>query len=256
MTLEIFIDHRETKLKQYFSGKDSIQFVNLELGDILINYNQELFLIIERKTLDDLSASIKDGRYKQQKLRLFNHYPKHKIMYIIEGNMNQSNNTLISGLSIYTLFSSIINCLLRDNLFVYKTLNIQETIQFIENMIIKLQKQGISFTLTKSNQDLKNEFQHSMIQKKKKHNITPELCFIGQLCQIPGISMKKATKIAEIYPNMNAIFKKLSLLAKTEQITELSKIQLSQKQNKKGKTVVRTLGKKSAEVIIQFLALS
>lgn len=255
MTLEIFIDNRETKLKQYFKNKDNITFSNLELGDILIHYNDELFLIIERKTLNDLSASIKDGRYKQQKIRLLNHYPKHKIMYIIEGDMNQSNDKNIFGLTIYTLFSSIINCLLRDNINVYKTFNIEETIQFIENISLKIEKQGVSFLNNKSSNDLTTEFQNSLIHKKKKGNVTPELCFLGQLCQIPGISMKKAKKISEKFKNIKSLILELSVLDKTEQILKLSKIEMSQKLNKNGKNVIRTLGKKSAEIIIQYLEL-
>ena len=34
--------------------------------------NESILVLIERKTYDDLSTSIKDGRYKEQKNRILN----------------------------------------------------------------------------------------------------------------------------------------------------------------------------------------
>ena len=47
-----------------------IEYVPLPLGDIIICDEEEELLIIERKTLQDLAASIKDGRYEEQSYRL------------------------------------------------------------------------------------------------------------------------------------------------------------------------------------------
>ena len=78
--LHIIIDNREQKIKQKLTVEKYpfISYENLELGDILVKYDNELLLIIERKTLSDLASSVKDGRYKQQKIRLLNNFPKHK----------------------------------------------------------------------------------------------------------------------------------------------------------------------------------
>ncbi|KAL0872937.1 hypothetical protein Bca101_022642 [Brassica carinata] len=48
-----------------------------------------LDFIVERKTVDDMRSSIKDGRYRDQKLRLQRSGLK-KLMYILEGDPNQS----------------------------------------------------------------------------------------------------------------------------------------------------------------------
>ena len=46
-----------------------------------------MLLLIERKTLNDLSTSIKDGRYKEQKNRILNSIPSCvRKLYIFEGN--------------------------------------------------------------------------------------------------------------------------------------------------------------------------
>jgi ERCC4-type nuclease len=65
----------------------------LPLGDIIIcGDNNDEKVIIERKTLRDLSASIKDGRYEEQSYRLNGiSHPNHNIIYLIEGSMEKMN---------------------------------------------------------------------------------------------------------------------------------------------------------------------
>jgi ERCC4-type nuclease len=65
---------------------------NLPLGDFIISDEKEDKLIIERKTISDLLASIKDGRYDEQSYRLngLNHH-NHNIIYLIEGDVNKFN---------------------------------------------------------------------------------------------------------------------------------------------------------------------
>jgi len=55
---------------------------NLPIGDFIISDNKEDKLIIERKSVTDLLASIKDGRYEEQSYRL-NGLPihNHNIIY-------------------------------------------------------------------------------------------------------------------------------------------------------------------------------
>ena len=248
--IEIIIDSRETKLKNHFLNLPYIKIKNLELGDIIIKHNSEIVVVIERKRLDDLASSIKSGRYKQQKLRLLSTYPKHTILYLIEGNLNQPSKELISGLNYYTLTSSLINCLLRDDLKIYKTIDIHETIKFIENFITKLQKQGTSFLKKKTNKETIDEFNNSLIKRNKKQNLTPTLCFLGQLCQIPGISIIKAKPIVEKYENIaNLIMAyESSGLTEDEKKMFLSNIVYSTNNEK-----IRKIGKKASITIYEYL---
>ena len=83
MLLEILIDNRENKLKEFFDNhvfKDSkqtpeITYSNLDIGDIIIKKDGKTLLIFERKSIPDLYSSINDGRYKEQKIRLLNNFP-------------------------------------------------------------------------------------------------------------------------------------------------------------------------------------
>ena len=57
--------------------------------------DEEEIIIIERgegKTISDLTASIKDGRYKEQSYRLDGYsIHNHNIIYLIEGNLNRAS---------------------------------------------------------------------------------------------------------------------------------------------------------------------
>jgi ERCC4-type nuclease len=90
----IKIDTRETELfkkcqdlvlnNQKFKNIKLIS-ETLPLGDIIVNDGENDCIIVERKTLSDLAASIKDGRYEEQSYRLngLNHH-NHNIIYLIE----------------------------------------------------------------------------------------------------------------------------------------------------------------------------
>jgi crossover junction endonuclease MUS81 len=144
--MNIVIDVREKLLfencnyliKSNTTFKDiTIKSKNLDLGDIIIkDKDNNDILIIERKTISDLICSIKDGRYKEQKERLLHSIKNNvrKIM-LIEGN-NMNNFTL----STKTFNSVIINTLLRDNIHIHITKSIEDTIEFIENIILNIPK--------------------------------------------------------------------------------------------------------------------
>ena len=90
--VEIIIDSRELKLKEIIS-KDlnlNIEFKNLDLGDIVFKKNDKEILIVERKTINDLYSSIRDGRYKEQKIRLLSN-SNANLFYILEGNIDECN---------------------------------------------------------------------------------------------------------------------------------------------------------------------
>ena len=87
--MSLKIDCREKDLIQCCSlvNKDiSVDIIQLPLGDCIINNS----LIIERKTLTDLAASIKDGRYREQSFRLQKSLEEgYKVLYLIEGNLDR-----------------------------------------------------------------------------------------------------------------------------------------------------------------------
>ena len=68
---KITFDNRETKLISIATQQNLVHSVaQLNIGDILVssiipNEEQKIIYIFERKTIEDLIASIKDGRYNE-----------------------------------------------------------------------------------------------------------------------------------------------------------------------------------------------
>ena len=94
--MRIIFDYREKDItticeniieKEKLSDNITITTERLDIGDIIIkDDNDKELLIIERKSIKDLMSSIKDGRYKEQSLRLnSSDIHNHNIIYLIEG---------------------------------------------------------------------------------------------------------------------------------------------------------------------------
>ena len=95
--VKIIIDHTEHTIISALNKKAGYSIDNLSVGDFHVYFGNELILIIERKTISDLSASIKDGRLTSQIFRIKNYCIEHKIpftsvMILIE-NDTLSHNT-------------------------------------------------------------------------------------------------------------------------------------------------------------------
>lgn len=174
----IIIDYRERKLIDCFQNTHDFQIENLIIGDIIIKKQDTPVLIIERKTISDLEASIKDGRWHEQKLRLLN--SQCKILYLIE---NEKNKQPFPHQK-----SVILNTLLRDNCPVFLTNDILDTMNTILMLDKKIQTEQFTPLDTPA------------IQIKKKDVINNNI-FLHQLTVIPGISIKTAQEIIKHYKN-------------------------------------------------------
>lgn len=209
-SLEFVIDNREhaliEKLQELKDEKKintniDIKTEQLDVGDILYRQNGETVLIVERKTVIDLKASICDGRGREQKARLLGTVPRHRILYLVEGNMNRSFSYKISGLPVSTLLGSIINTQLRDGIKVYKTASLEETAYYLTKLYEKLLKDGGVYFCDEESKSLDNNYTSSL-KKSKKANMTPNVWFCSSLSLIPQVTEKVASVIIEKYPTM------------------------------------------------------
>ena len=99
----IEVDYREKKLIKILKSLLEVhEFKNITI-DVkntrrYNNKNEEKeFMIIERKSLNDLASSIKDGRYREQSYRLTNTpLHNHRIVYLIEGDLSMWSNNRIN----------------------------------------------------------------------------------------------------------------------------------------------------------------
>ena len=92
----IRVDTREDALHGMFklNSAHELRSESLPVGDVIISSTDETVRIVfERKTLLDLAASIRDGRYKEQSHRLqaIPGVHCHNVVYIIEGDLARYN---------------------------------------------------------------------------------------------------------------------------------------------------------------------
>jgi ERCC4-type nuclease len=234
MKLTLIIDTRETG-----SVAKELDILNvpytiepLSVGDFLIKNEETDLAVWERKTCADLSASVNDGRYAEQKGRLFSLTCKWK-GYILEGYYPESNTNLIPR---STIDSIKLGLSMRDNFIIHEVANSKHTAIFLMKMLKKIPEY-----LKENVQDRRDKYDDALIKSMsiiRKDNMTPELCFISQLCQIPGISYTIAQSIKDRFANMKELLNNLNFKL-------LSEVQCS---------ASRKLGKVLATRIIEYMS--
>ena len=214
--ISFIIDNRERALINKFETLNLVHNVKqLDLGDIIVEDNsnendvKELF-IIERKTVRDLIASVKDGRYKEQKIRLEamkSNGECREILYIVEGDLNIGLNDD----EIKTFNGSIISTQMRDSINVIRTMNINETVDFL----LRLKSRCISNDCwEKKGKKNKNDDEQylSTIKRKKGNNITKNGCQLLIISSVPGVSQETAKVIINKYGSIRGLFDNYSKL--------------------------------------------
>jgi ERCC4-type nuclease len=206
--MKLLVDGREGKIKEMINYDLNITLTNLDIGDFVFKDDtDETLLLIERKTLSDLSSSIKTGRYREQKKRILSSVSKEKVIYLIEGRLDEPKTTSSKfskyGLPISTLISTTINLILRDNIKVIFTKDLEDTFRWLEMIYNKIEDKLI--LNSKKNEDEEKIEYLECLKTVKKDNVTKDNCYILQLSQIPGVSVKIATAIAAKYPSFKKI---------------------------------------------------
>lgn len=237
MTIKITIDYRDNSLfelcNEYMNTHNIKNIIleskNLPIGDIVLSDNNNELIMIERKSLQDLASSIKDGRYNEQSFRLNAcNIHNHNIIYLIEGDWNHySKSKYTKSINQHTLMSSIISINYYKGYSVYRTLNISETALYIVYLADKLQREyskkkpyymnqsittdteindttnginlelNINDVISTNHIDTSTNKEHysEVVKKVKKDNIT--IHNIGEilLSQIPNVSTQSAIAI-------------------------------------------------------------
>jgi len=179
-----------------------IRSERLPIGDVILydpTQGQEKDIVIfERKTLADLAASIRDGRYKEQSFRLIESaattgFHTHHIVYIIEGDLSRydERHTQITKTA---LQSAMVSLLYYKGFSVIRTMNLGETADFIIHFADKVAKEGpLSITETAA------AYSEVSTKKEKRDFITRVNIGEIMLAQVPGISAKMAAAILAKY---------------------------------------------------------
>jgi len=278
--MQLIIDNREPNelISLLKSRIENVTLGNLNLGDIIFkNDNGDMVLIFERKSLSDLIASIKDGRYNEQSFRLSEcETDNRNIYYIIEGNImnfcNKNNETLQK-----MLFSSMLSLSHKKGFSLLHTSNLIETAEFIIRFYEKLKankgkkeckkedkceqdkgtkeeckneeckkedkneecKKEDKGEQDKGEQDKQNNVKYSEVVKSvKKANITKDNINEIMLSSIPGISVIVASELMKEYKTINNLINKL---LENNNCLENFKINFKNGERKIGKNIINNI---------------
>jgi ERCC4-type nuclease len=217
---------------------NKMKIEQLHIGDIVFEDDSgSPILIFERKTLNDLAASIKDGRYTEQSFRLDKEdIHNHNIIYIIEGDIERYNEKR-THISKKTLMSSIFSLLYYKGFSVIRTNTIFETADSVVFFADKYDKTCIIdktrkpyYEITHSDSIIKECMKDESCvkndkdkgkdesekycdafkgHKEKNEYITPDNINIIMLSCIPGINSKTATQIMSEYKTIHNLLYQL-----------------------------------------------
>lgn len=199
--LKIQVDYRERELigvaeadENGVATKMKFEVCNLPVGDVCYggtSTQSAPLLLVERKTWSDLVASIKDGRFRQQKERSLEATgDAGKILFIIEGSkksIKRSDIKIVDG--------AILNLLFKHQMKVLFTADPTETWSAIKTI-----KGKLSDPATPSPAVVVPVAVGGLKSRGDKIN---ENVLAAQLSVIPGISFKMGLKVAEVYRTMN-----------------------------------------------------
>ena len=217
--MQITIDVREKELKKLLPPlsndlgvKPTIQVEKLNLGDVIISDASGVeLLVIERKTLRDLAASIKDGRYEEQSYRLNNSdTPNHNIIYLIEGDFHFYNEKYMR-MPKKTLYSAMFCIQYYKGFSLMRTSNINETAEYILRMTDKLSREKVKKGYYNGGE--KNPVKNYCVvaKKVKKNNVSVDNIGSIILNQIPGVSSTTSLAIMQHFGSLYRLIEHLKV---------------------------------------------
>jgi ERCC4-type nuclease len=150
LQLKMMNDSNDNNDKNKNNNNVKLKVDNLKIGDVAFietdkNENEigDELLIFERKSLNDLASSIKDGRYAEQSFRLdgYQAVPNHNIVYLIEGDLSKYRENQFSRINKKTLLSSMFSILYYKGFSVVRTMNVVETCDLVWSWADKLERE-------------------------------------------------------------------------------------------------------------------
>ena len=145
MKVKLIIDDRERSIFPYLETElYNINYVvkRINVGDYsIINSDNKILACFERKSLEDFSASIKDGRYsnKEGMIELRNKTGC-RLFYIVEGDAYPKPNKTYGNIPYKYIESAIFHLMMRDGFYIIETNNILHTAQKLSRMVESIER--------------------------------------------------------------------------------------------------------------------
>jgi ERCC4-type nuclease len=213
---------------------------------LLLDKNDREILLFERKSLADLLASIKDGRYEEQSYRLIHSSGlcPHHIVYVIEGMISQLRGPKEKKI----VYSAMTSLGVFKGYSVLRTSSVQETAELLLALADKVGRdmakgkvpwtptvreqynvEHVNVVVTDDQGIMNNSVNEpinepmnehvvqplpaaycTVVKKIKKDNITPANMGEIVLCQVPGVSSVSAIAIMSKFRSIAHLIQELS----------------------------------------------
>jgi ERCC4-type nuclease len=221
------IDSRENAIVNWYKQSElvadnRITVERMDTTDFMFLRDNIPFVCIERKRIDDFASSIRDGRYKTQKLEMIEMSNKYEtppfLVYLVEQFSIESDedmSTIIgkTNISKETVLSAITKTMFRDGFQIVFTKDLQDSIRWLTKMWTNLcnnQFEGYDMD------DSYSEYYQNVSRKLAKRT-TSQMKSIDRdktnswwmlaLTNINGISVSKAQEIIKKYPDVRSLLK-------------------------------------------------
>jgi len=230
----------------------------LAVGDVILSSadGKTDYIVFERKSLADLAASIRDGRYKEQSHRLqaIPGMHNHNVVYVIEGDLARYNERF-SKIGKKALLSAMCSLNYYKGFSVVRTMSIMETYELIHHYADKLSvspapygyyhavaNNAIANNASANNASANNAIANNdgteavadaadaeaqsycsvlKVKQVKCENITPQNIGEIMLCNIPGVSSKTAAAIVNKFPTLRALMDALQACGSGECLADI-----------------------------------
>jgi ERCC4-type nuclease len=196
-----YIDTRESELIKLLG--DDITVKQLNVGDIWIGVSGEVFqeggLLIERKSIRDLEASILDGRYREQRGRILAYCNENKVqpMYILEGSLSSATGRLQKK----AIMKFINRLIFHYQIAVMQTNSVQETAELIQALVEQWKDDPASLQRTT---ELVKVTDGIHVQKKANSGDSKQFA-INTLAVCPGVSVKMAEVLIQQFGTLKGV---------------------------------------------------
>lgn len=206
--MELVVDAREHELIERLREKESERRMVVEgltIGDIMVRGEDgRPILLVERKTVADLCASVRDGRYRDQRRRWGEFqmdYPEARVALWLEGDLMACPDR---GL--------LLNMLMRlqsiHHVLVHQVRSMEMLIASLDLVLEKFEKEPGH--LLRSSDSNPGGGASGCLKKYKKtcaEDWDAETMWRGLLTMIPGVSTTVADAIRERYPTMHDLLR-------------------------------------------------
>lgn len=191
--LGMILDTREHDLITLLADANP-EVKQLPVGDIWIGD-----LIIERKSVKDLEASILDGRYREQRGRILAHCQENAVkpLYIIEGGLSSHTGRLTTS----AIMKFINRLVFHYNMPVVQTGGLKETADLLRAIVEQQQEKPESLQMKT---DLVKVADGLHVQKKVNAQ-DPRQFSIASLSQCPGVSVKMAEALVTAFGSLKGV---------------------------------------------------